>query len=78
MPIMNNITSTLQKIMKSSGPHSGTHTLRLKSKFLLLSNNHTYVCKTQLEEYHNKLESSMTLVKVEKIMSQKLRVKKEK
>lgn len=71
-------TTSLQKIMKSWGPHSGTHTLRLKSKFSLLSNNHIYVCKTHLEEYYNKLESSRTLVKVEKIMSRKLRVKKKK
>lgn len=70
VPIINNITSLLQKIMKSWCPHSGKHTLCLKSGFSLLSNNHTYACQIQQEEYYNKLESSMTLVDVEKVMVQ--------
>lgn len=41
-----------------------------KQVFLLLSNNHIYACKIQLEEYYNKLENSITLIKVEKFMLQ--------
>lgn len=41
-----------------------------KKQFSSLSNNHICACKIQLEGYHNKLESTVTLVNVERTMSQ--------